>query len=407
MRKFENIDLIEGLRNIVKSTVEHHQGDLVYDIAGLKKSNIGDSFIFIARDSGTYLLKEKNICIKDTHDNTICKGVRNTMINNYKIFAIEITNKEKGNVFGNLYEQTRQDISKLLSYEKPPETVKISFYNGQEIVCNYNEYADTIYSIAEKFGEIKKIDYFVKDEIDLKEKLSDFMRSRYSFKSSNLNEYFKELNNQKIMESGYSQKDMFWVASINAYRLLTKTNISVYELQGNEKFPIDAETFKRNLRDWKKKTFYAISKADKEKFDDYERKYLAKLVEEHLDEKNRKEQVLSYGYIGCDAYMINTKEAELAFKFNIPVFKLGKGYVAVEAINTEDAKSFVREGGLIAIRDDDKDNFIKIREEISEAKSDKTKQRPSVREKITNISKMKQQDVNKEPARDTIQAEAR
>ena len=105
--------------------------------------------------------------------------------------------------------------------------------------------------------------------------------------------------------------------------------------------------------------------------------------------------------------MINTKEAELAFKFNIPVFKLGKGYVAVEAINTEDAKSFVREGGLIAIRDDETDNFIKIREEISEAKSDKTKQRPSVREKITNISKMKQQDVNKEPARDTIQAEAR
>ncbi len=152
--KFVNTDILKATQTIVDSHVKHYQSDFEYDVqtlreAALKKERTERIFVWLCRECGTWLLNEKNLFIKESHEYSVftyyAEQTRDTILS----FVVEVTGIDGGTVKGNLY---------AFDYRKFYEHVRTAAVQAGGIVLLY-ERGQRIIPPSEHFNTLPDAEY--------------------------------------------------------------------------------------------------------------------------------------------------------------------------------------------------------------------------------------------------------
>lgn len=358
MYSFKNVDVIEALRNIVKLNTENYQSDFNYDVLRLKTDTGKDYFFFMTRKFGTWLFNEDDVYRVSSHANITWKCYANNA-ENVKVYAVEVTDRSKDSVYGNIYEMDYiKSLEDIKANEKPIQYVDIVYDGDKKLRVDYVTFNSNYQSLALKLGNIKSYSYVAKDEEELSYhlKINHSMREKQC-KPFDIDRYINSLNSSKLAKAGYKKDDMYCVSVDDAVKLVKNTNIPVYQLNTGEAQSVTLDVIYANKF---QNPLYGIKFDDKERFDIIDRKERAAIIKQYEIDKDKNDKLSSYGYTGKDMYPLYPKEIEKAFNNAIPVVLLGKGDKVTRAFSLEEAKEYVRKKGMAAIHINYKDTFLNI-----------------------------------------------
>lgn len=159
MTKFSNVNLIQKMSEITDAVVKHYKTDLNYDINALQELNINNKpdefhFIWIARESGTHLIRENELFHRDSEAQYIYKNTHKG-----KYFVIDVKDIDGNGVSGNIYPIDPGYYDKLIDRDYPVVTVDLEFKSGHKQTYDYDYYDSYKYRISHENGEIVGIRY--------------------------------------------------------------------------------------------------------------------------------------------------------------------------------------------------------------------------------------------------------
>lgn len=183
--KFINIDILKVMKGIVDSHVKYYQSDFSIDTelikeAALKKERTDRIFVWLCRESGTWLLKEKNVFINGTRENNTFRFYAEQTRDAILCFVVEVAALDSGKAMGNIYCLSYPDYYKHVSASAVPAgSVIINYKHGQKIIPpaqHFGAYPDY------ELGAFVSYLFVPKSQEQLKTVLHDEKRSRERFK---------------------------------------------------------------------------------------------------------------------------------------------------------------------------------------------------------------------------------
>ena len=183
--KFINTDILKVMKGIVDSHVKHYQSDFVYDVqtikeAALKKERTERIFVWMCRQSGTWLLKEKNVFIKGTRENnTFCFYAEQTS-DNILAFVVEVTALDGDTVTGNLYALAYPEYyDHIKKVAVPAKSIAITYETGKRIISA----SEHFHTMPDKeLGKFVSFQFIPESAEQLECVLIDEKRTRNKFK---------------------------------------------------------------------------------------------------------------------------------------------------------------------------------------------------------------------------------
>lgn len=183
--KFINTDILKVMKGIVDSHVKYYQSDFDIDTelikeAALKKERTDRIFVWLCRESGTWLLKEKNVFINGTRENNTFRFYAEQTSDNILAFVVEVVGIDGDTITGNLY---------ALDYKLYYEHVKKAAVQAGNIIITYERGQRTI-PPSQHFGAYPDYElgafvsylFVPESQEQLKMVLHDEKRSRERFK---------------------------------------------------------------------------------------------------------------------------------------------------------------------------------------------------------------------------------
>ena len=195
--KFMGVDLLHTMSTIVNAHTDHYKSDFDYDremlLEAADKPNKQDkTFLWLCRDSGTWLLNERNTFIRNTSENNTFLFYAENHFKDVLAYAVEITGRDGDKVIGNLY---------ALDYECHAAHVFSAALMPSVIVLNYQ--AGTRYVRGDKgftthpdseYGELISYQYLPESEDDLTYLLFLERKHREKFILGNIGPYLERLS---------------------------------------------------------------------------------------------------------------------------------------------------------------------------------------------------------------------
>lgn len=239
LTRFENVNVIETLRKIMRNITEYYHSDFEYDIAKLQRaaedSHGNRHFLLMFRQFGTWCFEERDVYIHNTHAN-------NTWIlykysnENTKTFAVEIKDLQNKDIIGHVFE---------MDYKAHIDDIRKNSLNAQSIVItdkhpdgngccilklSADEYNNNWYSIGKRYGEIGTLSYEVADEQYLQDVLCKARQKRIlNSVAGNLDEYIDKIVKDRFHTYGYTEDDMVFTKPRDAFDAL-ENKVPVYML---------------------------------------------------------------------------------------------------------------------------------------------------------------------------------
>lgn len=193
--KLSNVNLLDVMGRVVEDFTLHYKSDFDVDIKVLRNSTItpieqDKTFVWLCRSMGTWLLRERDVFVTNTHEhNTFC-FYREQMNEPILAFAVEVKYMAMDTVIGNLY---AMDYDKLYDHVKavclPSSSVLMRYERGELVkpVSRFDGYPDY------EFGELKSYQFFPEDEGALRSLLREERRKREQFTKGNVTDYLANL----------------------------------------------------------------------------------------------------------------------------------------------------------------------------------------------------------------------
>ena len=171
--KFENIDLVDALRQIMDIHTQNYKEDFELD-AGLLHS-LADSqcpedkhLLWMSRTSGTYLLPEREVYVEDSFENKVWEYYHEQTGDPILAYAVEITGKEGGKVKGNLIELDYDaQVDRMQKLTVAVEKVAVTFEDNATFYLPFRSYRREAIPLEEKHGEIVSINYLPENAKEL------------------------------------------------------------------------------------------------------------------------------------------------------------------------------------------------------------------------------------------------
>ena len=171
--KFENIDLVDALRQIMDIHTQNYKEDFELD-AGLLHS-LADSqspedkhLLWMSRTSGTYLLPEREVYVEDSFENKVWEYYHEQTSDPILAYAVEITGKEGGKVKGNLIELDYDaHVDRVQKLTVAVEKMAVTFEDNATFYLPFRSYRREAIPLEEKHGEIVSINYLPENAKEL------------------------------------------------------------------------------------------------------------------------------------------------------------------------------------------------------------------------------------------------
>lgn len=109
MNRFENVDILAALEQIMGQNTAFYQSDFEYDKSTIRRAAISDktedrALLWMSRPSGTYCFRERDVFLQDTRQHNTWRFYGEQTRDRVLAYAVEVTGTEGGRVWGNLYE---------------------------------------------------------------------------------------------------------------------------------------------------------------------------------------------------------------------------------------------------------------------------------------------------------------
>lgn len=106
--KHMSIDVLSVMTDIVDSHVKHYKNDFDIDTetikeAALKPERTDRSFVWLCRECGTWLLRERNVFINDTRENSTFRFYAEQTHDEILCFVVEVDGFDGDTLKGNIY----------------------------------------------------------------------------------------------------------------------------------------------------------------------------------------------------------------------------------------------------------------------------------------------------------------
>lgn len=154
-------DIIAALEPIMLSNTLHYQSDFDYDreliqtAAGYPEGDI-QYFLWMSRPCGTECFLERDVYIRDSyaHHAWIYHAESSGPCIAY---AVEVLSLRDGKAMGNLYPlDLRRCAARIAAEAFPARTVSLSFADGFETCCGYEDYRESVYNLAARHGAVTR-----------------------------------------------------------------------------------------------------------------------------------------------------------------------------------------------------------------------------------------------------------
>lgn len=195
--KFVGVDVVSAMKQIVDAHTVIYKSDFEYDRerimqAAQEPKERNRTFLWLCRSTGTWLLKESDVLLRDTVPNvTFCHYCNEP--DDILAYAVEITGTgdDDGSVLGNIY---------ALNYGDHCQHILVASIKNANIVLTYQNGTRTfpvdahITSLPDpQYGEYLSCEYQPASQEELTDLLAGEKLSRKRFVSKNFNSYLMRL----------------------------------------------------------------------------------------------------------------------------------------------------------------------------------------------------------------------
>ena len=194
--KFNNVDILSFMWNVVQKHTKHYQSDFEIDReilteAADRQEQQDKTFIWLCRTAGTWLLLERNVFLKDAREfNTFCFYAEQTS-DPVLAFLVEVTGGAQGSVMGNVYAlDYMAHYNHVHSVSLKAETVILKYEHGcrtRSADARISGYPDM------EYGRLQSIQYHPHSQEELTELLWNERQERKCFKEGNPSAYIAKL----------------------------------------------------------------------------------------------------------------------------------------------------------------------------------------------------------------------
>lgn len=198
LHKFENVDIVASLDQIMKQNTGFYQTDLECDkkviadaLASSQKED--KTFLWLSRPSGTYCFRERDVFLNGTGANLTWRFYQEQVRRDRILaYAIELTGKEHGEIRGNLYE-----LDYVKHYKRVKETGlradnnRLIYEHGEKVIPAEQRYL--IGRDDAELGKFKGYEALPHDPDALQTLLLEEHHSREQLLPGNFKEHISDL----------------------------------------------------------------------------------------------------------------------------------------------------------------------------------------------------------------------
>lgn len=133
MQKFENVDVIAALSEIMRQNTAFYQSDFDIDKGIIQRAAASDqavdkTMLWMSRPSGTYCFRERDVFLKDTRQHNTWRFYGEQTRDKILAYAVELTDTKDDTIRGNLYELDYQQHFRHVIDAALPVSVSRLFY---------------------------------------------------------------------------------------------------------------------------------------------------------------------------------------------------------------------------------------------------------------------------------------
>lgn len=206
--KFENIDILDALRQIMELNTQHYKDDfeldkeLIQDLAG--SSNPEEKcLLWMSRPNGTYCLWEREVYLEGTRENKVWRFYHEQTKDFILAYALRLNGIQDGKVTGDLYPlDYHSHVERVKMLSCTIEKVAVFFKDGTRIILPNDSYREQIGKCKEKYGTPKFFHYLPEYEWELAKILRrERFRRNYAAETGDIKEYIDNLKKDTIREN--------------------------------------------------------------------------------------------------------------------------------------------------------------------------------------------------------------
>ena len=181
MQKFENVDVIAALDEIMRQNTAFYQSDFDIDKGITQRAAASDqavdkTLLWMSRPSGTYCFRERDVFLKDTRQHNTWQFYGEQTRDKILAYAVELTGTKDDIIRGNLYELDYQQYYRHVIDAALPVSVNRLFYEHGSRDIPAEQYFDG--SPDRVLGDFLRYEAQPYDPVVLQEALQQEQHSR-------------------------------------------------------------------------------------------------------------------------------------------------------------------------------------------------------------------------------------
>lgn len=201
MQKFENVDVIAALGEIMRQNTAFYQSDFDIDKGIIQRAAASDqtvdkTLLWMSRPSGTYCFRERDVFLKDTRQHNIWRFYGEQTSDKILAYAVELTGTKDDTIWGNLYELDYQQHFRHVIDAALPVSVNRLFYERGSRDIPANRFFDG--SPDRVLGDFLRYEAQPCDSAVLQEALQQEQHSREQARPGDFKAHITALHDSRI-----------------------------------------------------------------------------------------------------------------------------------------------------------------------------------------------------------------
>ena len=201
MQKYENVDVIAALGEIMRQNTAFYQSDFNIDKGLIQRAAASDqavdkTLLWMSRPSGTYCFRERDVFLQDTRQHNTWRFYGEQTSDKILAYAVELTGTKDDTIRGNLYELDYQQHFRHVIDAALPVNVNRLFYEHGSRDIPAEQYFDG--SPDRVLGDFLRYEAQPRDLAVLQEALQQEQHSREQARPGDFKAHITTLHNSRI-----------------------------------------------------------------------------------------------------------------------------------------------------------------------------------------------------------------
>ena len=201
MQKFENVDVLAALDEIMRQNTAFYQSDFDIDKGIIQRAAASDQALdktplWMSWPSGTYCFRERDVFLKDTRQHNTWRFYGEQTRDKILAYAVDLTGTKDGTIRGNLYELDYQQHFRHVIDAVLPVSVNRLFYERGSRDIPAEQFFDG--SPDRVLGDFLHYEFQPRDPAVLQEALQQEQRGREKARLGDFKAHITALHDSRI-----------------------------------------------------------------------------------------------------------------------------------------------------------------------------------------------------------------